>query len=116
MGGSRKVNFRMTTILRLLLLSTFLVSCLSAPKFHLIETEDEDEDKGGEEGAVSNQEIVWKMGKVLTIGTRMDKVPQDGPTVDQRVCRRHKAVLVFPNARIASDYQFDTQHFDNKTF
>ena len=34
----------MTLILRLLLLSTLFVSCLSAPKFHLIETEDD----GGE--------------------------------------------------------------------
>merc|ERR1712179_372746 len=45
--GSKKVNFRMATILRVLLLCTFFVSsCLSAPKFQLIETEDD-----GEEGA-----------------------------------------------------------------
>ena len=47
-AGWRKVSLRMSATLRLLLLFTFLVSCLSAPKFHLIETEDE----GGEEGEV----------------------------------------------------------------
>ena len=46
---------RMPTTLRLLLLSTFLVVCLSAPKFHLIETEDGDEDEAVEE-VVSSQE------------------------------------------------------------
>ena len=45
----------MPTTLRLLLLSTFLVVCLSAPKFHLIETEDGDEDEAVEE-VVSSQE------------------------------------------------------------
>ena len=45
---SRSQNLRMSATLRLLLLFTLLVSCLSAPKFHLVETEDE----GGEEGEV----------------------------------------------------------------
>ena len=54
-AGLRKVNFRMTSILRLLLLSTFLVSCLSAPKFHLVETVDEVEE-GEEDEAGSSQE------------------------------------------------------------
>ena len=42
----------MSSILRLLLLSTFLVSCLSAPKFHLIETVDEVKEGGVDEGEV----------------------------------------------------------------
>ena len=46
----------MPTILRLLLLSTFLVVCLSAPKFHLIETEDGDEDEAVEEVVGSQEE------------------------------------------------------------
>ena len=58
----RKVNFRMISILRLLLISTFLVSCLSAPKFHLVETVDEGEE-GEEDEAGSSQE-----------GEREDKV------------------------------------------
>ena len=40
----------MTLILRLLLLSTLFVSCLSAPKFHLIETEDDGGVVDGERG------------------------------------------------------------------
>merc|ERR1711971_847091 len=49
----RKLNLRMlTTLLQILLLSTFLASCLSAPKFHLIETEDE----GGVEEVGRRQE------------------------------------------------------------
>ena len=45
---SRSQSLRMSATLRLLLLFTLLVSCLSAPKFHLVETEDEGE--GGEGG------------------------------------------------------------------
>merc|ERR1712212_23121 len=44
-GIHSSVNYRMRTILRFLLLYTFLVSCLSAPKFHLVETEDEGEEE-----------------------------------------------------------------------
>ena len=44
-GIHSSVNYRMRTILRFLLLSTFLVSCLSAPKFHLVEIEDEGEEE-----------------------------------------------------------------------
>ena len=55
-AGWRKVDFRMTSILRLLLLSTFLVSCLSAPKFHLVETVDEGEEGGVDEGEVEEGE------------------------------------------------------------
>ena len=43
----------MTLILRLLLLSTLFVSCLSAPKFHLIETEDD----GGEGAPVEEDPL-----------------------------------------------------------
>ena len=39
----------MTLILRLLLLATIFVSCLSARKFHLIETEDDAGEGGGDE-------------------------------------------------------------------
>ena len=46
----------MSSILQLLLLSTFLVSCLSAPKFHLIETVDEVEEGGVDEGEVEEGE------------------------------------------------------------
>ena len=44
-GINSSVKYRMRTILRFLLLSTFLVSCLAAPKFHLLETEDEGEEE-----------------------------------------------------------------------
>ena len=56
---SRSQILRMSATLRLLLLFTLFVSCLSAPKFHLVETEDEgevdevgsgQEDEEGEEG------------------------------------------------------------------
>ena len=64
----------MKEILQLLLLSTFLVSCLSAPKFHLIETVDEGEEGGkdeagssqegeGEEEGVDNRRLVDKVGR-----------------------------------------------------
>lgn len=52
----------MKTILKLLLFSTFFVSCLSGPRFQLIETEDEGEgegegeDEGGEDEVESSQE------------------------------------------------------------
>jgi len=72
--GLRRVNFRMKEILRLLLLSTFFVSCLSAPKFHLIETVDGGEEGGkdeagssqegeGEEEGVDNRRLVDKVGR-----------------------------------------------------
>ena len=46
----------MKTILKILLLSTFFVFCLSGPRFQLIETEDEGEDEGGEDEVESSQE------------------------------------------------------------
>ena len=46
----------MKTILKLLLFSTFFVSCLSGPRFQLIETEDEGENEGGEDEVGRSQE------------------------------------------------------------
>merc|ERR1711974_141129 len=103
--GSRKVNFRMTTILRLLLLSTFLVSCLSAPKFHLIETEDEDEDKGGEEGAVSNHEDSLEDGKGADYRYPNGQGASGWPNGGSKGLPPPQGSPGVPNARIASDYQ-----------
>ena len=66
-AGWRKINFRMSSILRLLLLSTFLVSCLSAPKFHLVETVDEG-GKRGEDEVGSSQEGEGEEERVDKVG------------------------------------------------
>ena len=43
----------MTTILRFLLLATFVLSCLSAPRWQLIEIED----SGEEEAGLENEDV-----------------------------------------------------------
>merc|ERR1739838_970218 len=56
MGHSCSQNLRMSATLRFLLLFTLLVSCLSAPKFHLIETEDDQGEEGEVDEVGSGQE------------------------------------------------------------
>ena len=53
---SRSQILRMAATLRFLLLFTLLVSCLSAPKFHLIETEDDQGEEGEVDEVGSGQE------------------------------------------------------------
>ena len=55
-GHSRSQMLRMSATLRFLLLFTLLVSCLSAPKFHLIETEDDQGEEGEVDEVGSGQE------------------------------------------------------------
>merc|ERR1712212_1166537 len=75
--GCRKVNLRMTATLRFLLLFTFLVTCHSAPKFHLIETEDEGED-GGLDEVGSNQEGEGEEGGADQLGSNQEDQLEDG--------------------------------------
>merc|ERR1712212_626705 len=75
--GCRKVNLRMTATLRFLLLFTFLVTCHSAPKFHLIETEDEGEE-GGVDEVGSNQEGEGNDGGADQLGSNQEDHLEDG--------------------------------------
>merc|ERR1712212_1003608 len=75
--GCRKVNLRMSATLRLLLLFTFLVTCHSAPKFHLIETEDEGEE-GGVDEVGSNQEGEGEEGGAEQLGGNQEDQLEGG--------------------------------------
>ena len=62
---------------RLLLLFTLLVPGLSAPKFHLIETEDEGEEEGVDEVG-SNQEGEGNNGGADQLGSNQEEQLEDG--------------------------------------
>ena len=67
----------MSATLRLLLLFTLLASCLSAPKFHLIETEDEGEE-GGVDEVGSSQEGEANEGGADQLGGNQEDHLEDG--------------------------------------
>ena len=67
----------MSAKFRLLLLFTLLVTCLSAPKFHLIETEDEGEE-GGVDEVGSSQEGEGEEGGADQLGSNQEDQLEDG--------------------------------------